>query len=956
MSFGATQLVDNECALALARSQEGQVGNTTMKLSEELDRLSRTRGLGLVDWSRPGNKTRIQDIRSFVRRLFWAFDRQGQPLSDSDSNGTPLMDAFLSEHPSPLKEQYDAFRRGARRVVLHESFSLFFMLVTIYALFGPDVAMIYGQSPVYNQDLAIFNTVVLFLFVLECSLTSWVLKGYFCSGRFWVDLFATASMVGDTWLANELVASDAAMAGRGTRLTRLVRVGRSTRVMRLARVARVAQVLRLVPKIQRVMEKSTQDLAMLLLHKRIWHVFLTLDDKGKGVLNDIELDFFDVAMLLEFGNGPSLRKKTEAWQLLTPLRSLAHSLAELPSWIRRTWRRSMSTGTKARPGSFWHVVEVLLHKPEGKVALQRCVDDIDCMKESCEAMERMISSLTLKVCLAVLFLLIIMPLLDQSPIDSSLERTLAGLQRLAMAPEGSPMWLASGFDHKTLCDHVARYAAWAERDLRHSLLFLALGNRTYWGPDAHNCACCGGIVDVSKILNMDMDVLDALAREQIMSAGYIFPSHELVSFYMPIDAAGSVALFDYHRVVRAEASQSLLYTIVVVMTMLCFVVYFAFDMKKLSNKHILHPLFDLIDDLCAMRCMEVVAENPQPDAPTPEKIFGRNKNGRMTKCVRKFFDPTTTAPEMVQLSTSVASLKGAMRSWAKYVPAILLHQLMEAGVEAQIGATRCDVGIMFCDVENFKELCEDLKPHGVLVLLEKVLGHIGTVLAEHGGTLLEFIGDEVLAVFGAPARLLNHTQMAVSAAVDIRDTCPVPQVRLQLGVNRATVLAGNLGSPTRMKYGVMGDGVNMTARLKSLNTRYGTHLLVNGDALVFENCNQLFVTRPIGNLVLKGRTTPTATFEVLGKRGLCKPELEAGAEAHTRAFRLFLQRRFQEAKRDFFEANQKLSHITESGELSPDGLGADGPSRHLCRLCESFIDNPPPSTWDGSEVLAKKAW
>ena len=99
-----------------------------------------------------------------------------------------------------------------------------------------------------------------------------------------------------------MVDSDAAMAGRGSRLSRLARMSRSSRLVRLARVARVAQVLRLVPKLQRFIQRSTQDLALLLIHKRLWHIFLFLDEECSGCLSDLDLEFFDTAMLLEFGD------------------------------------------------------------------------------------------------------------------------------------------------------------------------------------------------------------------------------------------------------------------------------------------------------------------------------------------------------------------------------------------------------------------------------------------------------------------------------------------------------------------------------------------------------------------------------------------------------------------------------------------------------------------------------
>eukprot|EP00439_Symbiodinium_sp_Y106_P027536 s2752_g3.t1 len=170
---------------------------------------------------------------------------------------------------------------------------------------------------------------------------------------------------------------------------------------------------------------------------------------------------------------------------------------------------------------------------------------------------------------------------------------------------------------------------------------------------------------------------------------------------------------------------------------------------------------------------------------------------------------------------------------------------------------------------------------------------------------------------------------------------------LQCSVHTGEVLAGNIGSPTRMKYGLLGDGVNLAARLKSLNTRYGTQLLVSSETLQ-SSIGELFVARTIGKLVLKGRTTPTHTLEVIGRKGHIPQDLEQAAEFHENGFTLFSEGRFEEAKVLFEEANSVFCEYDD---------GADKPSALLCDMCNMYVKNPPPmDKWDGSEHLNKKAW
>lgn len=294
-----------------------------------------------------------------------------------------------------------------------------------------------------------------------------------------------------------------------------------------------------------------------------------------------------------------------------------------------------------------------------------------------------------------------------------------------------------------------------------------------------------------------------------------------------------------------------------------------------------------------------------------------------------------------------------MRSWVKFVPPILFQNIIKAGIEATIGVSRVDVTVLFCDIENFQDIIQDVKPKVVLDLLGKVLSRVTDTVEDYEGQMLEFVGDEILAVFNAPATVWNHARKAVCSAVmaqELMNEISDFDVRLHIGINRASVLAGNLGSLTRMKYGVLGDGVNMSARIKSLNTRFSTSILASATAMDFEGSHEEFVTRPIGNLVLKGRTVPTLTYEVLGLRKKTREEVSAAAALHSEAFDLYLQRCFVEAKMLF---NRVSGLLVSDAVHSSTG---DRPSLHLAQLCEDNLIRPPAEGWDGAEHLTKKAW
>jgi len=338
---------------------------------------------------------------------------------------------------------------------------------------------------------------------------------------------------------------------------------------------------------------------------------------------------------------------------------------------------------------------------------------------------------------------------------------------------------------------------------------------------------------------------------------------------------------------------------------------------------------------------------------------------------REPMDSGKAMDEVLKLRGAFEKMRGAMLAWGKYVPATLLKQLLVAGTEAQIGCSRMTVSILFCDFSNLDKICKNAPPQESLAVLGGVLEVVYEVLEENCGTLLEFIGAEVLAVFGAPVPVQDASSQAVTAALAMVNRCKFltardilsknengkqaapaddamkEMVRLECGVHSATVLAGNIGSPSRMKYGVLGDGVNLSARLKTLNSRYGTQLLVSSVCLDdAKDVKDRLVYRTMGNLILKGRTTPTRTYEVLAMRG-DKPWCEEPADMHEEAFGLYEQRRFEDASSLLMKVQKGLSEHTGQ---------EDRPALLLQKLCDQYIANPPPDDWDSAERLTKKVW
>ncbi|CAE8657138.1 unnamed protein product, partial [Polarella glacialis] len=205
------------------------------------------------------------------------------------------------------------------------------------------------------------------------------------------------------------------------------------------------------------------------------------------------------------------------------------------------------------------------------------------------------------------------------------------------------------------------------------------------------------------------------------------------------------------------------------------------------------------------------------------------------------------------------------------------------------------------------EACRLHSPQVLLDHLTGVLGAIADIIQLHNGTFLEFISEEVLAVFNAPNQLDNHASAGLTSAIEIHEAVsaliPAKEslpLRCRCGVHTAMILAGNIGSTQRIKYGVLGDGVNLAARMKGLNSRYKTRTLCSENALSKQLLQIPIATRPVDLVAVKGKSEPTMVYEVIGN-SQHDPVLIKAAARHNEAFSLYQTRCFKEAMLKFEE-------------------------------------------------------
>jgi adenylate cyclase len=208
--------------------------------------------------------------------------------------------------------------------------------------------------------------------------------------------------------------------------------------------------------------------------------------------------------------------------------------------------------------------------------------------------------------------------------------------------------------------------------------------------------------------------------------------------------------------------------------------------------------------------------------------------------------------------------------FSRYVPKDVYEQLIADPTRAALGGRRRHMTVLFSDVRGFTAMSEKATPEEVVSQLNEYFSRMVDVLFAHRGTLDKFVGDMVMGLFGAPLDDEEHADHAVQAALAMgreldslnREWAAAgkPQLDFGVGVSTGDMVAGNIGSKTIMSYTVIGDTVNLGARLESLNKEYGTRVIISDATRVA--LKGRYDIRPLGEVTVKGKSMPVAIFEV----------------------------------------------------------------------------------------------
>jgi adenylate cyclase len=269
---------------------------------------------------------------------------------------------------------------------------------------------------------------------------------------------------------------------------------------------------------------------------------------------------------------------------------------------------------------------------------------------------------------------------------------------------------------------------------------------------------------------------------------------------------------------------------------------------------------------------------------------------------------------------------------------------------------RTEITVLFSDIRGFTTISERLDPQELARLMNGYLTDMTQILFQHRGTLDKYIGDAVMAFWGAPSEEPRHAELACRAALDMQQRLAElraqwlaegkPPVAIGVGINTGAAAVGNMGSELRYGYTAIGDTVNLASRLEALNREFGTAILIS-EATAAALPEERFLLREVDHIRVKGKQQPVQVFELLAlvsEDGRAPtPELAALRELAAQfaaARALYRQRRWAEAQAAFEAILARW----------PD----DGPAQVFARRCATYLAAEPPADWDGVFAMQHK--
>jgi adenylate cyclase len=321
---------------------------------------------------------------------------------------------------------------------------------------------------------------------------------------------------------------------------------------------------------------------------------------------------------------------------------------------------------------------------------------------------------------------------------------------------------------------------------------------------------------------------------------------------------------------------------------------------------------------------------------------------------------TFTAVMAYRYITEEKDRKFLQSTFKQYLSPDLIDMMYNSKQQPKLGGDEGIRTAYFTDIQGFSTFSEKLgSPTRLVELLNEYLTAMTDTLLARFGTLDKYEGDAIIAFFGAPMPMADHAKQACLTALDMQrklgdlrkkwisegDKWPqiVHEMRMRIGVNSGPIVTGNMGSKTRMNYTMMGDTVNLAARLESAAKQYGVFIMISH--FTYDMVKDEFEVRQLDKIRVVGKSEPIVVYELISEKGKWAPEIEKMVDLYSQGVAAFYKQEWDRA----------IEILTESDKLEPyRGFAKTTPSKELIRNCQKYKQAPPGPNWDGVNTLTSK--
>jgi len=282
------------------------------------------------------------------------------------------------------------------------------------------------------------------------------------------------------------------------------------------------------------------------------------------------------------------------------------------------------------------------------------------------------------------------------------------------------------------------------------------------------------------------------------------------------------------------------------------------------------------------------------------------------------------------------------------VSSSVVNEMLKSPEKLKLGGDKKDLSVLFSDIRGFTTISEGLTPEELVHLLNEYLTVMTDIVFKYDGTLDKYMGDAIMAVYGAPLDQPDHPSRACHSALDMMVGLKglnekwinegKKPLDIGIGINTGPMMVGNMGSDQRFDYTVMGDAVNLGSRLEGANKSYNTNILISDST--YQRVKDTFVCMELDSVRVKGKTLPVSIYQLIGeKENVSRDYLETIENFH-RGLRLYREQKWDEA----VEAFQTVADMNEAIYAA---------KLYIERAGELKADPPSPD-WDGVFTMKTK--